>query len=584
MPFNRRVQPVRPGEEVRAGVTNRAPNVIHQNTLYLLELIESARLGQVLVAYDQTIETDAVVGDVVWFDGADQRFERALAQTETDAVTGAVVTTASSFPWGMVRAKEGTLADILIAGFDELDIQLQDGETLEAGVYYLSGREAGKLTRQQPGISVPVLKSNGAGQVLLLPATIDFPDRHVHHRFSLTCRPAGDTSPPAAGERHVITNVDDSLPGWLPAGHASFDGNAPDNAAFGYNLAAHPQLNNLWPPLPLQGAYLELDVGDAELGGVGVPLGQTGLAVIDRYGIWWMSDCYDDVPWETSLDTSISDSDSFSSELPECPRETTFLLTLWFSRPTFATDQNVVTSLRSLDSRLTVTCDPTGEAAATGPLQLDLDLELTTGDTDRVGGTAFKVFDSDTETLHAGPVVNSIVAGSENVTVETAATGIVTLEVTTDPTRELPILEVRLDRAQEDRVDDIHFLKMPVDLVSSYRGRVDVPADLQIATPKLRLRFWIMGRSAGTLPALTLTVRRVPRPDGLTPLDLPAADSVLAITTVATLTAANQYVEATSDPLTVVAGDQVFFTIEREDDAYADDVGILDHRAYLASS
>jgi hypothetical protein len=104
----------------------------------------------------------------------------------------------------------------------------------------------------------------------------------------------------------------------------------------------------------------------------------------------------------------------------------------------------------------------------------------------------------------------------------------------------------------------------------------------------LRLRFRILGRAVGTLPALTLTGRRVARPTaGLaTPLNLPLDGDEFSITIAseAILDAANQYVEAVSETFTVAAGDQVFFTLTRaDDDAYTGEVGILHHEGLLAS-
>lgn len=590
MPWQDQNDFVRSGEEVRAGVTNRAPRINDANARYLKQRLDAAELGQLLLAPDETVESAASVGDVVYFDSGTDAFKRALAQTDTDLTTGTLVTASTAYVWGLIVAKTGTRADILLGGLTTADFTLQSGEELEAGVYYLSGIEPGALTRQQPGVSVPVLKSDGAGRILLWPQMIDFVDRHVHYRFALTVRPAGDTTPPAVDERHVITSADSSRMGWLPADDDSFDGHAPKGAAFGYNLAAHTALQRVWPPLPLQGAYLELDRGVAAEGGHGVPLGAHNQCIIDRYGIWWMSDCYDDVPWPTDLNTTVSDSFSESiSSTPECPRLTNFLLTLWFSRPTFATDQNVVTRLSSKDARLTVRCEGTETEASVGPLELDLDLALTVGDDDATGYLVFKELDSDTETFNRGPVVSGIKALTDNVTLTPSATvstygvGQIGIAVTTDPSKELDVLLVRLDRVQEAAVFDTHYLEFPVGLASSYRGRVDVPADLLIATPRLRLRFWILGRTAGTLPALTLVGRVLPRPDG-GPETVPDTDSAITLTYDEDVLA-NQYVEVTSAEIEIDAGDSFLFEISRaDDDDYAGDVGILDHRGLMATA
>jgi hypothetical protein len=105
---------------------------------------------------------------------------------------------------------------------------------------------------------------------------------------------------------------------------------------------------------------------------------------------------------------------------------------------------------------------------------------------------------------------------------------------------------------------------MPAERAVSLTGRIDVPGDLDLTDPTFQLRLRLLGRVAGVLPDLTLTIRRVPRPaDGLdTPLDLPdeTDDVAVDIVTTATLASADQYVEALSDAVSVAAGDILFYT------------------------
>jgi hypothetical protein len=50
--------------------------------------------------------------------------------------------------------------------------------------------------------------------------------------------------------------------------------------------------------------------------GVELPMGLGGLVYIDINGIWWMSDCYNDVPWAyQSLGSSSSLSAASGSSL-----------------------------------------------------------------------------------------------------------------------------------------------------------------------------------------------------------------------------------------------------------------------------
>ena len=243
-----------------------------------------------------------------------------------------------------------------------------------------------------------MLKSTGNGGVFVNPQWEDLTG-HTHFKFELQCIPAGDHVSPSGG-RHVITNADTEIEGWLPADHAIFEGNAPAGAVFGYNLSANGSLNNVWPPIPVNNADVQWDKGlDVDQGYHSIPLGEQGLVVLNRDGIWWMSDCYGDVPWPKDLNTSFSD--SLSDSLNECPRDLSMRMLLWFVRSNFMTDGTVVTSLATNDERISITCqsDPT-KAADAGALLIALNLSLTAeGDTTE-GYLAFKEFN---DALEATP-------------------------------------------------------------------------------------------------------------------------------------------------------------------------------------
>ncbi len=592
MPYNRRVSLVRDGEQVKAGTPNRPLGQLAQNTDYLLSLIDAASLGATVFARSVSVEAGAAVGMPVYYNTATARFERALARASIEEADGFVATADSAQVVGVVYLKHNsTLADLLLYGWTELDISAAAGDGAADGPYYLSGATAGALLVQRPPVSVRVLLKAGE-KVFVNPQVADFVDRHVHYQFDLTCQPAGDHAAPAVDERHVITNADDSLTGWLPADHASFAGLAPAGASFGYNLAADAALAEAWPPLPLAAAWVEWNKGlSKDVGFTGVPLGEQGLLVLDRNGIWWMSDCYGDVPWPTEFDSTNSLSESES--LDECPRDLSMQMRLSFSRASFAADQSVVESLTSLDERLIVRCS-NGDAGSRGALVIDLDLGLSVADEPATGHEVLKTFDG--EQFTAGPVVEGLFAASDNVIMtstdpldvdgDTLHRGRVQLAVLTNTSRLLDVSEVRLDGAGQEFFQDVMYLGFPAEQENSYRGRIDVPADSEVPSPTLALRLRLLGRAAGTLPALDVTARIVPRPaSGLdTPADLPlsAAEFAVTIDTVATLDSANQYVEALSEAFAVTAGDQVFFTVRRnDDDAYAGEVGVLHHEGVL---
>lgn len=588
------LQLIQRGEPVIEGVPNRVFQQLDDNIRQLADIIEAANAGSTIYARAVTVEAEASVGMPVYFNPATARFERALAATQTDAATGLLVTTPGSQVWGVVSAKTNpTLADLLLYGYAPLDISPAVDTAVAAGTWYLSGVTPGKLTGNRAPLSVAVLRSDGAGNVFVSPSVVDFIDRHVHYHFSLHAAPAGDTAPPAPGGRHEIADADDSLPGWLPAGHASFDGRAPAGAAFGYNLAAHPALQGVWPPLPAGNAHLAWDKGlDKDVGGTAVPLGLEGLCVIDRNGIWWLSDCAGDVPWPEGYDTSSPDSYSDSTDV-ECPRHLNMTLDLWFTRVNFATDVTAVTSLRTRDSRILLRCYGTSDPAATGDVEIALDFAMAITGEAALGGQVLKNLSGGNH-FERGWAVEGLFTNSNQVALSGSHTrrytpgddatplvhqGLVEVAVTPPGSLELPVELYRLDSVSTEYLFDLMYLGFPAGEQTSLRGKIQVPADIGVGDPQLALRLRVLGRTVGTLPELTVTARRVPRNViASTPLPLPTSGSEFAVVidTGLTLSATNQYIEATSSPFDVVAGDLVFFTVERSDgDGYNGEVGLL---------
>jgi hypothetical protein len=598
MGFTPKTNLVRNGESVSAGVVNRPTRTIEENVRYLYDLIQAASIGSTIFARQVTVEEEVLVGTPVYFNDVTQRWERGLAAVATDVVTGQLYAAPSSQIWGVVYSKtNATLADILLAGYTTLDISqaLADSDTASAGLYYLSGVTAGRLTRQRPPVSVPVLRSDGNGKVYVNPRFEDFLTGHVHHRFDLVAAPAGTHTPPSIGERHVITAANNNAEGWLPADDAIFAGNAPAGAVFGYNLSANAALLSAWPPLPVSNAVLEMDRGeDATQGLQGVPTGPTGLVVLDRYGIWWMSDCYGDVPWPTDLDTSVEAESESGSLSAECPRELSMALVLWFTKPTFLTDSTVVTSVVSDDNRLQVLCelDPT-RTASTGPLLLRLNLDFLVNSLDTRSHLAMKSLTEDGEGFNFGPNLEGIYSGSSNVVITpqsgvptsllnpddagsaTVYHGMVGITVIEDGDRELGVQLVRLDRVLERYLNGVMYLGFPAGEETTIRAKIQIPNTLDVVSPQLKLRLRLYSVSAGTLPQLTVTYRRIPATVLGVPVALPTAEAALTIVTTVTLPA-GRYVDIESSPIAVAAGDDLFLTITREaGDAFTGELGLL---------
>jgi len=605
MSFETLLRLIKTGDSVSAGVANRPIRQIDQNVRYIWEVLQAAAIGSTVYAHRQTVEEEAKVGMAVYLNTTTQKFERGLASAEVDTATGVVATANSSQVWGILTFKHSaTAADILLFGLDDVDISQAVAGPLTAGVYYLSSSTPGKLTTAKPPVSVAVLRRTPDGKVFVQPQFVDFLDRHTHYQFALRCAPAGTHVQPGEGGLHTISDPNPDRTGWLPADDAVFEGKAPAGAVFGYNLDAHPSLKAIWPPVPVSNAVLEWNKAlSADVGFTGVPLGTDGLAVLNRDGIWWMSNCYGDVPWP--LDYGAGNSESASDSVgAECPRLMAMEMRLFFSKVNFATDSAVVLSLASGDARLKVHCygDPT-KPATTGHLQITLNLNLVVKD-DQPGYLALKTFDPTKSEFARGPVVEGMFALSSNVTLQgqaqttrsvdaverTIQHGLVSVTVDPADTKELDVQLVRLDGAEEAYYGSppIMYLEFVEGDEREYRGKVHVPYDLAIPTPQMSLRLVVLGRAAGTLPQLVLTGRIVPRAtDGLdTPFDLPddAEEFTITCVTVAALDSTNRYVEAESEPFAVAAGDTVYFTVQRlSSDGYAGSVGILRQSAVVST-
>ena len=570
------------GESVSAGVANRPLLELQQGLNYLQQLVNSLAPGSTVFARGVGVESAALVGHAVYFNAATARFERALASVTADPGSGALIPSPSSDVWGVVFSKSSAVtADILLFGYDQLDISpaLESGTTVAAGVYYLSRITPGTLTAARPPVPVPVLRSAGNGFVFVNPRWEDLLHAHSHLHFSLQPVPAGTHVPPPVGGRHAISDPNPHVEGWLPADHPSFGGKAPHDAKFGYNLAASPSLKNVWPPLPPSAASLYWD---------GVLTGPD-LVVFDTHGIWWMSDCYETVPWLSTTSTiyeRVSESVAESESLNACPHDAPVRLDLFLTQNAFLDNDNVVNSLVTADARVLVECaGKNGTPASSGPLQLRLNLSFLSDDNDPGGYLAIKSFDPATQKFHRGPVATGLYAVSGNVVLSgdnvvtvngrTYYRGNVGVDITTSFNRELFPSLVRLDGVTEEYFENVMYLGFAAGEQTGIRVRIQVPELLDVNNPNLTLKLRLFGLSSGVLPPLGVTARRIPKTS--TPLVLPPTDLItVSINTAVTLTAANQYVDVAGTPFAIAAGDDLLLTIQRlGTDSYPNQMGLL---------
>jgi hypothetical protein len=361
---------VTPGEPVQAGTVSRPDRALADRTEYLKVRLDAAEAGKAIFDLDATVSVDVLPGQAVYWNAQEKRYEPAIVVIETDAASQSLVSRPSSDCVGLCyRKTAANKADIVLRGlvtFPELTNAI--GDTVAPGKYYLSAVTPGHLSQQKPPITVAVCYVLGPRdncsdelRVIVCPQVRDFLDEHTHYRFDLVAQPAGNVS---IVDDRVRVSGNDTLQGWLPANHASFNGKAPVGAKFGYNIRKHAALSRVWPPIPIQSVAMLWDKGQNLIGATEIPLGTTGAAIVDINGIWWMSDCQEDVPWPAATITA-----------GQCEREEKMRVIIVFLRLLFGNNRRVVTSLdKDPVSPVQITnCD--GVVSQTGDLKLDLNLE-----------------------------------------------------------------------------------------------------------------------------------------------------------------------------------------------------------------
>jgi hypothetical protein len=368
---------VTPGEPVQAGIVSRPDRALADRTDYLKERLDAAEAGKAIFDLDATVAVDVLPGHAVYWNAAAKQYERAIVVVENDEASQTLVSRPSSDCVGLCYSKTAVnKADIVLRGLVSFkNLTNSIGEIVEPGKYYLSAVTPGKLAQQKPPITVTVCYVLGPRdncsdelRVIVCPQVRDSLDEHTHFRFDLTTRPAGNvTAIPDSEPERLQVSGDDTQAGWLPANHSSFNGKAPAGAKFGYNIRKHPTLSRVWPPIPIQSVALLWDKGENLVGATEVPLGATGAAIIDVNGIWWMSNCREDVPWPENYNATIT--------AAQCPREEKMRVVLVFLRLLLGNNRRVVTSLdKDILSPIQITnCDDI--VAQTGDLKLDLDLQ-----------------------------------------------------------------------------------------------------------------------------------------------------------------------------------------------------------------
>lgn len=631
------IVPVSDGELVNQAITNRSINAIVNNLLYLKSLMDGGiGAGQAILARDQALASTTSVSTPVWYNDATLRYEPAQAVAVSDPETSALVPGDQANCVGIVVTKtSSTRGDVLLAGRYAVDIAVAVGGAVTAGRYYLSATAAGFLTKTRPPITVSVLYADGNGNVYVLPQIRDFfLGDHTHYAFDLAALPAGQTSPPLAGQAHVISSSDTDAEGWLPANHAIFGGLAPVGAAFGYNVSADETLLAVWPPVPLSAYSIDIHKYNAValkryssralLNFFIGPIGSQGPQGRFSYGSQGTPGAQS--PWVIGAqgpDASV-DSYELAISVPEAqvgdiafaePEDQLPPDLLWDAYVRVPGYVNVRLG-NLVDSTLAVpaTYWDVGVLRAAPGITPVNPTELVTIDANGIWWMSNCYGDAPWPTLLdttiVGPVVgpgecprdpwameiklsfaklsfgtaqvlvNSLAPGSGspikvlNSSGANATAGDLLLGFALK--QDLDAKIVRLTNVDEQNGAGFHYWRFPQGTTASLRGQVDVPANYVGTSPTVRLRLLLYGSAFGTFGPLTATYRRLSRPSAagvaVTP---PTSDTTLAL--VNNYAVANgQYTEALSDPITVLAGDVIVFNLARSiSDGYAGDMGLV---------
>lgn len=611
------IRHVQKNSGVTASNTSQSTRELEARTNELQSQLDASAAGMLLQWELRKVAPSVIEGTAVFWNAATSRFEPAQAGAEHDAVTGSYVPTAASDVLGVCLHKEdSTTGTVIFAGFAEMtptQVTNLFGAAAAVGRYYLSATTAGKLVKQRPSITVAVAYLLGPANacdvnswVYILPQHRNFLEDHVHFQLELTALPAGEHTPPVYGDPHVITDADAAIKGWLPADHSSFSNTAPTGAVFGYNIAADTALAAVWPPMPPGSAILEIlrpaTVAADEISGfVRVP---ADFVRIDLHGIWWMSDCYNQVPWDTTYNSTAAGS---SSSAAGCPVAPPVRLTLAFVRMLAITDKTVVTSLQPATGEPLKFLDANGDPATTGDLYAKLNLALLISDTEEYGGQTLKDIAADASQFKRGWVTEGLVSGSSSVALTSTHSralnpaaaisstnpevhqGIITVDFTADGSdRELQPQLTKLTDTLEREHKGVLYLGFPTGRTSSAKFSIVVPVTgLPSGNLQMHMRTLVFGRAAGVLPEITMTYYRVPRPTLHTPTVLATSQTAFDydVTTPSgdtdgsgTDLLVDNVIEVDSDVFSIEAGDTIFVTVQRAADAspaLAADFGLI---------
>jgi len=557
-------------------------DTLYANDLFVKSVLDYFEMPSALKRCVE-INPAVQVGQPVFYSSITSRFELARYASVVSA-SGRVFLNDTAEVWGILQEKTGTDAGIIvICGMANVDLTAALNGAPPVGKFYLDV-VAGRLVSSPPDELAPVyvLSALADGSILFRPWSGEYAGIVLQWKRELSTTVAGNGN--IVDGRGVISSADTDEPGWLPADHAIFAGNAPAGAVFGYNLSQDSNLAGLWPPRYLSTVYLDLDRALVPaVGGTSVPLGGDGLAVVDEHGIWWLSDCDTDLPFDVN--------ESPASDLGICPREPKKRLTLYAARPAgFAAGSTSQTSLISKHPAFRFVQRDGTALAETGPLDFTFDPDklLSTVTNDTLGLAVKRTVDNK---LSRGPVVAGLKSGSAQITVtgtDSYGDGYQHGEVTIDASgfvqQELLPLTVALSRAEEEVAFGTLGIGLPPYRPSSFRSQFVIPLGIN-GRARVSYRVWVManypsngGSFAPTTEQLSMVARVIPQPNEAT--FVPATADFAVAYPASPIVHATAY-EQISTSFTAGAGDVVYTELFRNPESRLHELHVIKHFLFI---
>lgn len=574
-PYDPIIKKIIDGWPVDAAHTNLPIEGLERRTQYLKEFLELVRAGEALIMTDVTLEeTTTWLGSPVYWNSGNSRYEGAKASFNFSAGVDYGIPNAEALVRGIVINKiSGTRGDVILCGiWRDADLTAVLASPA-VGTIYLSPSENGKITQSNVPGRIPIGYYDGTN-VFVDKAELNSVNDHVHFRFELVTDPASSNSGAAklslTGGKYTIVAPDTSEQGWLPASDPSFGGLAPSGAKFGYNLAQHPELQEIWPPAPVTAASIELTNGAPPEASI-VP---EGVIEIDENGLWWMDDCQTQCPWESPYPDPAPDPNLCTHERK---------MVLWFTKFSHLTAQSMVQSLTTCDAspvQIEVRKCLTGEAGTTGQLCLYLD-SVINYDPTAPADPAVAIKEIVGADYRVGPVASSVRSVSPRLQVSGVDIGgkyagdiTLTLDEVSGSITDVPEL-VALDNSRQEIIQDCSYLEFPASYDSSAIYKIALPPALNEVNIKLVV--WMLATSVdANVPSLDVAYRVFQTPSGVVSLSSTLNTLAGGLSwPFGTVSVANQYTKVESAEIVADGGDIILFKVSRTTGGYAGNVGLL---------